>query len=241
MGALGLGISSHDSSNTGLHGDSKLPICGLTQLLSSAMDFPPDSEYYPFSSTFAASSEPALGGDGGGFIVFLRNGLQNAVKNSPALQNVLASAVRRSVRILAAVEHSSDVSSSESEDGEATFETKDINQPKDDEVSVGAPDARLASFFTGLLLSTPVQDMVKHESRKQQIHCDLFEAWSIGLLSASAPWRMVCALTASGILNLFPHAIFVCTRRLPTLHRFIKGFKARSQEEFGQNEQPFLF
>ena len=68
--------------------------------------------------------------------------------------------------------------------------------------------------------------MVKHESRKQQIHCDLFEAWSIGLLSASAPWRMVCALTASGILNLFPRAIFVCVRRLPTLHRFYKRFQS---------------
>ena len=103
-----------------------------------------------------------------------------------------------------------------------SLENKDTNLSKDDEVSIGAPDARLTSFFTGLLLSSPVQDMIKNDTEKEIIYCDLFEAWSIGLLSASAPWRMVCALTASGILNICPRAISLCTHKLPTLDRLYK-------------------
>jgi len=80
-----------------------------------------------------------------------------------------------------------------------------------------APDARLASFWTGLLLSPPVLSQVDdHDGLVSK----LFEAWSIGLLSASAPWRMVCAFTASGILNLCPTAIDRCTSRLPTLFSY---------------------
>ena len=80
-----------------------------------------------------------------------------------------------------------------------------------------APDARLASFWTGLLLSPPVLSKTKNE---KILYSSLFEAWSIGLLSASAPWRMVCAFTISGILNLYPDALEVCVSRFPTLANF---------------------
>ena len=48
----------------------------------------------------------------------------------------------------------------------------------------------------------------------------LFEAWSVGLLSASVPWRMICALTAAGILNICPEALLGVMESLPTVARF---------------------
>merc|ERR1711879_209542 len=55
---------------------------------------------------------------------------------------------------------------------------------------------------------------------------DLFEAWSVGLLSASAPWRMVCALTAAGILNIYPSAIHRTVERIATLKRYFRRFES---------------
>jgi hypothetical protein len=80
-----------------------------------------------------------------------------------------------------------------------------------------APDARLACFLTGLLLST--SEALGSDSRLKTMS-SLFEAWSIGLLSASAPWRMICAATASGILDMCPEAFPLAVQRLPSLANF---------------------
>ena len=45
---------------------------------------------------------------------------------------------------------------------------------------------------------------------------DLFGAWSVGILSASVPWRMICAKTSSGILTLYPESLSKAMSRLPT-------------------------
>ena len=55
---------------------------------------------------------------------------------------------------------------------------------------------------------------------------DLFEAWSVGLLSASVPWRMICANTASGILNLYPESLSKAMSRLPTLKSYFERLES---------------
>ena len=37
-----------------------------------------------------------------------------------------------------------------------------------------------------------------------RLQSEMAEAWSLGLLSASLPWRMICAFTVAGILNSNP-------------------------------------
>ena len=83
--------------------------------------------------------------------------------------------------------------------------------------SLSQPDARLACFLSGLLLSKPVEAAVDNFG---EIESDLFESWSVGLLSASLPWRMICALTASGILNKNPRVLSKALESSPTLARF---------------------
>jgi hypothetical protein len=86
-----------------------------------------------------------------------------------------------------------------------------------------APDARFTSFLTGLLLSNPVClgiDSSTNDVSSQFIANSLFVTWSVGLLSASAPWRMVCAMTVSSILNLFPQSLAALPPSLPTLRNF---------------------
>lgn len=68
-------------------------------------------------------------------------------------------------------------------------------------VSAFNPDARLISFLSGLLLSQPVLTVIDN---KEEVQSNLLEAWSVGLLSSSIPWRMICSFTVSGILNLNP-------------------------------------
>ena len=51
---------------------------------------------------------------------------------------------------------------------------------------------------------------------------DLFGSWSVGLLSASVPWRMICANTASGILTLYPESLSKAMSRLPTLESYLE-------------------
>jgi len=79
------------------------------------------------------------------------------------------------------------------------------------------PDARLTAFVTGLLLSKPVQSTVQDFDDIQK---NLFEAWSVGLLSGSLPWRMVCAFTAAGILNMNPAVMSSALGASPTLARY---------------------
>ena len=68
-------------------------------------------------------------------------------------------------------------------------------------------------------MSKPVETAIS-ESEYYSILEELFQAWSIGLLSASLPWRMVCAFTVAGILNKCPHALYEAVSTLPTLARF---------------------
>lgn len=51
--------------------------------------------------------------------------------------------------------------------------------------------------------------------------CSLFEGWCVGLLSGSAPWRLICATTAAGILNKCPSALSHVSSRVPTIARFL--------------------
>jgi hypothetical protein len=90
-------------------------------------------------------------------------------------------------------------------------------QSDDEQVNSEQPDARLTLFLTGLLLSRPVSI---DPARKKIVMESLFEAWSVGLLSGSAPWRMVCALCAAGILNISPEALLPTIESLPTVSRF---------------------
>lgn len=86
-----------------------------------------------------------------------------------------------------------------------------------------APDVRIASFLTGLLLSPSVP---LNSDDAKCIASSLFEAWSVGLLSGSAPWRMICAMTATGILNMNPDALSECVGRLPTLHSYFRRIES---------------
>lgn len=94
----------------------------------------------------------------------------------------------------------------------------------DDQAGI-APDARLVSFLTGVLLSKPVSDRLA-DSENVAVRCGLFEAWCIGLLSASSPWRMVCAFTAAGILNTCPMALPYATSHIPIIARHLGGLES---------------
>jgi hypothetical protein len=85
------------------------------------------------------------------------------------------------------------------------------------------PDARLISFLTGLLLSAPVQDGIEE---KTSILSPLFEVWSIGMLSASMPWRMISAHHAAGILTLCPEVLPPALKESPSLARFYGRLKS---------------
>ena len=77
------------------------------------------------------------------------------------------------------------------------------------------PDACFVSFLAGLLLSQQVVNGLKDSKRTDVVNIiskSLLEAWSIGLLSASMPWRMICALTVSGILNEYPESFAVVSQ-----------------------------
>lgn len=104
-------------------------------------------------------------------------------------------------------------------DAEASAGEADASAEKSgEELSLGtatAPDARLVLFLSGIFLSQPVRRGRAGETL--DLPSRLLEAWSVGLLSASAPWRMVCALTAANVLNLHPGALADATGRIPTL------------------------
>jgi hypothetical protein len=116
--ALGLGISTFDNTSTltapGLTqvNDQHSILCGgAVHFLSSALLLPNDivEENCSYASlTYAACSEAALGSDGGGYLSFTRRSLQNAVITSCVFRQVLVAAIRRSVRLIAAVEYDSD-------------------------------------------------------------------------------------------------------------------------------------
>jgi len=216
--ALGLGISSAESlqprlstlersgfvSIADLDEGILLPAGNLVQMLNTVIDWNAEGTTIPSTgSTLAASAEAAIGsGGGGGVLIFLLKGLQAAVSKSEEFRRVVIACIRRYVRKLAVVEYEHDDSTSSETnkddddliDGSSTAKNKKTKSDKD-----GLhPDARLVSFLTGLLLSKPV---AKNIDNFNEVQTELFESWSIGLLSASLPWRMICALTCSGILN----------------------------------------
>jgi len=236
--ALGLGISSAERapidrtrvpSSDLATTELSLPVAvvGLSQLLSTIVVGHTSSKVGPKETgrSLAACAEAAIGADGGGGpLVFLQKGLQSAAIRSPRFAEVLVAVIRRSIRLLAVVDYAGDDSqavdseeeelggSSGNNEGGATGDGKE-----EDDNRLLQPDARLTCFLSGLLLSEPVR---VHLSNTPWVMDSLFEAWSIGLLSASAPWRMVCSLTAAGIVTMSPKSLSVAVSNFPTLARF---------------------
>jgi hypothetical protein len=242
--ALGLGISSNDHTNS-RHASSErsgvaslsdlddgllVPAGGITQLLSSVLEWDMQTDARSSGNSLAASAEAAIGSDGGGgVLVFLLKGLQGAACRSEPFRRIIIAAVRRTVRLLAVVEYDGDDSASaeaggdEDDDTERKLSSLDRSPTsrREDEIeekdTSAHADARLASFLTGLLLSKPVETAV---GDLREIEEELFEVWSVGMLSASLPWRMVCAFTAAGILNRRPSALCRVVDCFPTIARF---------------------
>jgi len=220
--ALGLGISTGDNKSKTIPQGMctvsaaldkvHLPCGGLTQFLTSAIYPQVNSGFTSSSMTLAACSEHSFGNEAGGSLVFLRSSLQSAIISSSSFRKVLLASVRRSSLLLAAAEYTSDEvtpdnGESDSDKKRTTESNGQANVP---------PDARLASFLTGLLISKPVSEQLT-ENENKTLRCGLFEAWCIGLLSASSPWRMVCASSASLILNMCPEALSYTASRIPTI------------------------
>lgn len=218
--ALGLGISAGDNKSksipTGMctvsatNNQVLLPCGGVSQFLMSAISS------QGLTHGFCAASEIAIGSETGGLLVFLRASLQSAIVSSSSFREVLLAAIRKSLRQLGNSEYVSDETTPEND--ESLVERK-RSQSNSDQNSI-APDARLVSFLSGALISVPVCEQLS-DSENIAVRCSLFEAWSIGLLSASAPWRMVCALTSAGILNICPEALAYATSRIPTIANYI--------------------
>lgn len=241
--ALGLGISSNDHTNS-RHASERsgvatisdlddgllVPAGGITQLLSSVLEWDMQTDARSSGNSLTASAEAAIGSDGGGgVLVFLLKGLQGAACRSEPFRRIIIAAIRRTVRLLAVVEYDGDDSASaevggdEDDDTERKLSSLDrsLTSRKEDESeekdTSAHADARLASFLTGLLLSKPVETAV---GDLREIEEELFEIWSVGMLSASLPWRMVCAFTAAGILNRCPSALRRVVDCFPTIARF---------------------
>jgi hypothetical protein len=227
--SLGLGISSNDASSrlsaedtcgvvdlADLDGEFALPTFGLLQVLSTIREPCVEGKAIHLGSTLASGAEYALGSDAGqGILVFLRKSLRSALCKSAVLKAITVAAVRRSVRQIAVVEYDTeDVTSAESASNE-NKETKEYTKEEElVEISnMPQPDARLASFFTGLLITCA-----------NDVHQSLFEAWSVGMLSASVPWRMICAFTAAGILEQRPD-VFSDVLKVPTLRRYFSRLR----------------
>jgi len=233
--ALGLGISSFDHSNSatapsGMCTSSDefdqvvITSGGITQFLNSAIlprsDVIKDCCLSPTCIVFAACAESAIGSDAGGSLSFLRAGLQNAVVKSASFRHVVLAAVRKAVRLLAAIEYTSEEMLVDDEDSDVVASSNnDRKQSNIDSSSDFPPDARLTSFLTGLLLCEQVSLQLP-EIDNIALRSSLFEGWCVGLLSASSPWRMVCSLTAAGILNLCPAALYHATSRVSIIAKY---------------------
>lgn len=77
-----------------------------------------------------------------------------------------------------------------------------------------------------MLVSEPVSSRLS-DSDNEALRCGLFEAWCIGLLSASCPWRMVSAFTAAGLLNTCPQALAFTKSRTPIIARYLRGLESK--------------
>jgi len=186
---------------------------GFTQVLSSILYFDGDG-CQDTSGLLAAAAEGSFASDSTAALTFLRNSLQQAAISSRAFRNAVLAAVRRGVRLLALVDDS-EGKQQNSDDEEGATEGEE-QQGEDRESFDLSPDAKLVSFFTGLLLSESVSKAVEDSG----IFQDLFSAWSIGLLSASLPWRMICAQTCASILNERPGVFGPALHESRTLARY---------------------
>lgn len=227
--ALGLGISSNDNLGPPNFQNSLslsmvdegvcLPAAGIVQVLTAISHASPQGVATTTSCAFVASAEASMGSEGGaGVLLFVRKGLQSAICLSPEIREVAIASLRRTIRLLSVVDYDGEDStpSEKAEDDEEIPLGKE-KVADDSSSSSSNADARLACYLTGLLLGPQIEKKI-HDHYK--IKVALFEAWSVGLLSASLPWRMVCAFTAAGILNSYPRALISVVDSYPTLSRY---------------------
>jgi hypothetical protein len=119
--ALGLGISGNDQmqSRSGdrpgvtlasdLDEGLMLPTGGFTQVLGSVLRVHCTTDAADTNSLESASAEASMGSEGGGGLLsFLQDGLQSAARRSEEFRRILLASVRRSVRLLSAVEYNAD-------------------------------------------------------------------------------------------------------------------------------------
>ncbi|KAL7566238.1 hypothetical protein ACA910_011302 [Epithemia clementina (nom. ined.)] len=203
--ALGLGIqvqSRHPFERLGISSQELVSAHrpGFTQLLTSlTKSFKNPSET---SNLFAAAAEW-----NGNPSIFLRQGVESAITSSDDFRQVVLAFTRRSVRFLAGIEETETrTSTSVDEEAEPSAGSH--------EDALHQPDARFVSFVTGVLMNARIDEPVA----AHDLDVGLFQAWSVGLLSASLPWRMVSALTACAILERNP-SVFV-EALTPTLARY---------------------
>lgn len=226
--ALGLGISSSGGQNI-RHGNLRsistpfkefdeyeVPSGGIVQVLSPALRTKSaESEVQCLSRQFVASAEASIGSNsGGGVAVFLLTSLTSAMRRSNRLRDIALASVRRWVRLLSSVEYDGEDAPDKSSEGDVGGKTADVDPSK---ASSFFADARLASFISGLLMCA---DATELSTGKNDPRTALLEAWSVGMLSSSLPWRMICAFTVSGILNACPAALLSVVESIPTLARF---------------------
>lgn len=249
--ALGLAISSHERNSNPFssflgggsykvgrsNGDkAHLPTAALSQFLSTAKlahEGTVDDMFDP-SLSLASCAEAALGGDVGGSIVFIKNALQHSAACSTSMIKVLLAKIRQSVRVLSSMEYYGSSPNQGDSDNEEDDDDEDDDshnaETNSSSLNNGSPppDARLTLFLTGLLLSKPVssalESLESDEISSQSIADSLFLTWSIGLLSASAPWRMISAMTVSSILSLYPRSFCTIPSSLPTIKKYYSRF-----------------
>jgi hypothetical protein len=213
--SLGLGVQIQSRRiDRGDSSDYPLQQAGYTQVLSSIMYFVADGRVQDTSGLIAAGAEASFASDATAALTFVKNALQQGVVTSSALRNTLLAVIRRGVRFLAHVDDS-DAKSTPDDDGLVDGEEQQDDDNRSD-IDMSA-DAKLVSFFTGLLLNDSVKKSINDDSNLFQ---ELFDAWSVGLLSASLPWRMICAQTCAAILNMTPQVLTRSLSQSNTLARY---------------------
>ena len=180
-----------------------LSISGYYQLMNSVLLSP--SEHSTAYLPCAAAELSFCDENNGGSLVYMRDGLLAMAAHSSNFRKVILGWSIKALRSLA----------SPDDNGAPHYSEEESDQP--DESSDISPDARLVCFCTGLLLSS-----LEHtnSSEADDTFTSLFFAWSLGLLSSSMPWRMVSALTVSGIMRIRPKIFESITTAPKTLARY---------------------
>ena len=212
--SLGLGVQVQmQIVGKGDPSEFSLNRAGFTQVLSSIMYFTIGGKVQDTSGWLLAAAEGSLASDASASLTFLKDALQDAVVASEALRNALLAAIRRGIRFLALID---DTEGKVLADDEGTAENEDQQDNDDRDGLDVSTDAKLVSFFTGLLLNESVLAAVDSSSLSKE----LFSAWSVGLLSASLPWRMICAQTCASILSEQPSVFAPALTESRTLSRY---------------------